>query len=39
MGIEKSCTKRRIMIETLTEEIMTVALRETEFEQQDQSDQ
>ena len=34
MKIESSCTKR-----TLTEEILTVALTETEFEYQDESEQ
>ena len=33
MGIESSCTKAKLLIETLTEKVMTVAdLRETNFE-------
>ena len=37
--IESSCTKTQLLIETLTEEIWTAALRETEIEDQDESDQ
>ena len=40
MGIESSCAKTKIMIETLTENFLTVAaLTETEFAYQDDSDQ
>ena len=34
---ESFCTKKNMLIETLREEILTVASRETEFEYQDQS--
>ena len=39
MDIESTCTKMKMFIETLTEEILKVALRETEFDSQDQSDE
>ena len=39
MGIESSCTKTQLLIETLTEETLTVDERETDFEYQIESDQ
>ena len=40
IGIESFCAKTKLMIETFSEKILTVAgLRETEFEYQDESDQ
>ena len=39
MEIESSYTKTQLVIETLTEGILTVASRETEFEYQDESEQ
>ena len=40
MGIESSFTKAKLLIENLTEEILTIAaLRETEFEYQNKSDE
>ena len=40
IGIESFCTKTKLLIETFSEKILTVAgLRETEFEYQDESDQ
>ena len=32
MDIESFCTKTKLLIESLTEQILTVALRETEFD-------
>ena len=31
MNIESTCTKMKLLIQTLTEEILTVALKESEF--------
>ena len=39
MDFESICTKTKLLIETLTEEILTIAFRETEFEHQDEADQ
>ena len=39
MGTESSWTKIKLLIETLTKESLTVALKETEFEKQDEPDQ
>ena len=40
MGTESYCTKTKLLIETLGEEILAdAALRETEFEYQNESDQ
>ena len=40
MGVESTCTKMKMLVGTLTEEILTVAaLKDTEFENQDESDQ
>ena len=40
MGTESSCTKEKLLIETLAEEILGVAaLKETEFKYRDESDQ
>ena len=38
MEIESSCAKTQLLYETLTYEILTVALRETEIEYQNESE-
>ena len=39
MENKSSCTKTQLFIETLTERNLTVALRETEFEFQDEEEE